>query len=41
MNSYPIPDYYFDNTLTEQEKMRLDLEMIAADFPIPTHHDNK
>lgn len=35
MNKYKIPRYYTDDTLTEEEKVQLDWEMIAKDFPIP------
>lgn len=33
MRNYPIPDYYTDETMTEEEKLKLDWEMVAADFP--------
>lgn len=35
MNKYKIPEYYFDETLTEEEKLEKDWEMIAKDFPTP------
>ncbi len=34
MENSKIPDYYTDKTLSEEEKVKLDWEMIAKDFPI-------
>ena len=36
MEKYKIPEYYFDKTLTEEEKCKKDWEMIADDFLLPT-----
>jgi hypothetical protein len=33
MKKYKIPAYYFDKTLTEEQKRALDWEMIGKDFP--------
>ena len=34
MKKYTIPDYYIDESLTEEEKKQKDLEMVARDFPL-------
>jgi len=34
MKRYEIPKYYFDPNLSEEEKQRLDWEIINKDFPI-------
>ena len=34
MKETKIPDYYLDKTLSEEEKRKLDWEMISKDFPI-------
>ena len=34
MRKYKIPSYYTDKTLTEEEKIKLDWEMIGRDFPV-------
>lgn len=33
MQKYTIPAYYTDPTLSDEEKLRLDYEMVARDFP--------
>ena len=35
MIKYEIPEYYMDDSLTEEEKLQKDWEMIAKDFPTP------
>lgn len=34
MKEYTIPDYYTDETLTEEEKQVLDWKMIGEDFAV-------